>query len=675
MRISFFIIILSTFFLSSIDAQPLNKSTYASMLRTADLAYSTNDYYNALEWYKSAYEEEKTLETTYRIAQCLYKLRDYAKAEKRFARVLKKDKDGMYPDVVFYHAKMQKMNGKYADAVAGLQSFIATTQNDTLKNLARNELTGAEMALESVETLGLTIDRAKGKINTKQGEYSPTFFRDDKTVYFASLNENKVIEAEELNDDQYLRIYKSTRGDDEWSKPTALDEKINREAFHTGNPAISEDGTTMYFTRGQLTGNFVTESRIYFSAMGADEFGPAEEVIGINGEYVNKHPVFGEHFGKEVIFFVSDMPGGIGGFDVYYATRKGDGVFADPVNLGETINTAGDDVTPFYKDGVLYFSSNGHPGFGGYDIFHSTWNGTSWSAPKNMGQGYNSGVDDVFFRLDNSGYKGFVVSNRTGTKSVQGKTCCNDLFEFSIKKTEASLLVGTLEGKKTKVTGSTIQLIEMTKNKMGKTNKKNTGESYKTAFELELDKAYMLIGSKEGYYPDTLEFNTQGLSDSKRFKKILKLKPIPKPKEPAFETYTINQSIELKNIFYDYDDDKILAEAEPDLQIVLDLMNQYPEMKIELSSHTDARGKEGYNQKLSQRRASSAKRWLVKAGISASRIKAVGKGEKEIRNRCVNGMDKECSDDEHRFNRRTEVRITEGPTTFTIEKKRLRKKG
>ena len=185
----------------------------------------------------------------------------------------------------------------------------------------------------------------------------------------------------------------------------------------------------------------------------------------------------------------------------------------------------------------------------------------------------------------------------------------------------------------------------------------------------------MVIGSKEGYYPDTLEFNTQGLSDSKRFKKILKLKPIPKPKEPAFETYTINQSIELKNIFYDYDDDKILAEAEPDLQIVLDLMNQYPEMKIELSSHTDARGKEGYNQKLSQRRASSAKRWLVKAGISASRIKAVGKGEKEIRNRCVNGMDKECSDDEHRFNRRTEVRITEGPTTFTIEKKRLMKKG
>lgn len=660
--------------MSSMVAQPLNKATYASMLRTADLAYSTNDYYNALDWFKQAYEEEKTLEVAYKIAMCHYKLRDYKRAEKQFAKVIKKDKEVDYPDVAFFHAKMQKMNGSYTEAVVGLQTFINSTKNDTLKDLARNELTGAEMALESVETLGLTIDHAGKTINSKQSEYSPAFFRNEKTLYFSGFNQNKVIVADELNDEQYLKIYKSTKSDKDWSKPVELDGKINREAFHSGNPAISDDGATMYFTRAQLTGNFVTESKIYYSSMGSDEFGPAEECLGINGAYVNKHPAFGEHFAREVIFFVSDMPGGMGGFDVYYATRKGDGIFADPINLGETINTAGDDVTPFYKDGVLYFSSNGHPGFGGYDIFHSTWNGTKWSAPKNMGQGYNTGVDDLYFTLDNSGYQGFVVSNRDGNKSVQGKTCCNDLFEFSIKKTEASLLVGTIEGQKTKVTGTNIQLIEMTNNKMGKTKKKNTGESYKTIFELDLDKAYKVIATKEGYYPDTLVFNTQGLSDSKQFKKVLKLKPVPKPKEPKFETYTINQPIELKNIFYDYNDDKIVPEAEPDLRIVLDLLNQYPEMKIELSSHTDARGKDSYNQKLSQRRASSAKRWLSKNGVAASRIRAVGKGEKEIRNRCVNGMDKECSDDEHRFNRRTEVKILEGPTSFTIEKKRLRKK-
>ena len=148
------------------------------------------------------------------------------------------------------------------------------------------------------------------------------------------------------------------------------------------------------------------------------------------------------------------------------------------------------------------------------------------------------------------------------------------------------------------------------------------------------------------------------------------MKPIPKPpepekpKEPEFEIYTTNQPIELQNIFYDYNDDKILPDAEPDLSIILDLMNKYPDMKIELASHTDSRGKDKYNLDLSQRRASSAKKWLVQRGITPPRIRAVGKGEKEIRNQCTNGV--KCEDEEHRYNRRTEFKITEGPTTIQI---------
>ncbi len=238
--------------------------------------------------------------------------------------------------------------------------------------------------------------------------------------------------------------------------------------------------------------------------------------------------------------------------------------------------------------------------------------------------------------------------------------------------------------------GINYQLIEMTDNRPGATEKKSSGDSHISLFALELDKAYMLIGQKEGFYPDTLQFNTVGLTDSKQYDKKLNLKPIPKidppvtttdpnngnngggSTEPEFETYTTNQPIELKNIFYDYNDDKILTESEPDLQIILDLMNQYPEMKIQLLSHTDARGKDAYNQDLSQRRASSAKRWLVQRGIQAPRIRAIGKGEAEIRNHCTNGV--KCSDEEHRFNRRTEFRITEGPTTIQIETKRLKRR-
>ena len=120
-----------------------------------------------------------------------------------------------------------------------------------------------------------------------------------------------------------------------------------------------------------------------------------------------KHPAPGELFGREVLYFSSDMQGGDGGFDIYYATKKGDGIFGEPVPL-IGINTIGDEETPFYKDGNLYFSTTGLPGMGGYDIFYSTWNGTKWSKPTNMGKGYNSPLDDVFFSLSPDGYSGFL---------------------------------------------------------------------------------------------------------------------------------------------------------------------------------------------------------------------------------------------------------------------------
>src|SRR5690606_1328128 len=124
--------------------------------------------------------------------------------------------------------------------------------------------------------------------------------------------------------------------------------------------------------------------KIYYSENSGSGWGPAYEVGGVNGNWIAKHPAVGELFGKEVLFFVSDMPGGEGGSDLYYATAIGSGMYGDPVNLGPKLNTPSDEETPFYRDGILYFSSTGHPGLGGFDVFSSTWNGTTWSEPKNM---------------------------------------------------------------------------------------------------------------------------------------------------------------------------------------------------------------------------------------------------------------------------------------------------
>ncbi len=169
---------------------------------------------------------------------------------------------------------------------------------------------------------------------------------------------------------------------------------------------------------------------------------------------------------------------------------------------------------------------------------------------------------------------------------------------------------------------------------------------------------------KDGFYPDSVSFNTNGIITDSIFLRSFVLKP--KPKEATVQIVKVNEAIRLKNIYYELDKSDILEESEPDLNYLTDLMNQYPKMVIELSSHTDAQGSDSYNEKLSQRRSDSAKQWLVRQGIDPERIKAVGYGERVILNKCANGV--KCSDEEHMFNRRTEFKILSGVSFIEMKK-------
>ncbi len=663
-------------------AQPINKSSTEQLRVFGTELYENGDYVNAIEKLKEYYKQERdNIDVAYMLADASFKIKDFKYANTRYKILLKKDKgEGEFDKDLFNYGRSLKMMGEYEMASDALEKFIDYTDNDALKEQAKVEFDGAQQALDMLETLGLTVERLDSKdINSKQSEYSPSYASDGQTMYYASLASNKLIILDGSNEEDYhLKIYKSRKGEKgKWEDPTPLGTEINREDFHTGNVKISPDGTAMYFTRAEIdpSTNAVTSSKIFVSFGSDGNWGPAQEVQGVNGPYLAKHPAVGELFGREVLYFSSDMEGGDGGFDIYYATNKGDGVFGDPVRLLQ-VNTPGDEETPFYKDGNLYFSSTGFPGMGGYDIFYSTWDGKRWSNPINMGKGYNSPLDDLFFSLSPDGYSGFLTSNREGTSSVESSTCCNDIYEVLLEKVEATLVTGAFTEDKKPIDSTDFQLILIENGQMGTTTPKNSAKTNKVNYALELEKAYVIIASKEGYFPDTLEFNTVELDESTDFAKVLYLKKKPAPPKPAvvvdnYETITINQPIELKNILYDFDDDKILPEAEQDLAVILDLMNQYPEMKIQLNSHTDAQGKDKYNQDLSQRRASSAKRWLIQNGVEVTRIRAVGKGETEIRNECTNGV--KCDDDQHRFNRRTEFVITEGPTTIQIEKRQFKK--
>lgn len=665
--------------LNNLDAQPLRgQHTAKQMLETAEEQMALKDYYQALEWYEKYYKEERDLEVAKKIADLHFELRDYEKAARFYKRVAerksRKKPNPFLPEIRYIYGRTLKMTGNYPDAKEQLKLYISESENDVNIKRAKRELEGVDLAMGMQPSMEITLSNLGKKVNSKSSEYSPLLASKDE-MYFTGMRENKIRELGSRDNDYHSKLFLTRRGEEGWEEPMeAGGVNINREGYHVGNISLSRDGQRMYFTRASLEGNALVESKLYYSDKGDEGWAPAREVESLNGDYIVRQPATGELFGNEVIYFVSNMEGGYGGYDIYYATRQGDG-FAAPVNLGDVINSDMDEESPYFVDGNLYFSSEGHPGIGGFDIFKSEWNGSIWSKPMNMGKPYNSMVDDLYFSIDKDGYNGALVSNREGGgKSLKGKTCCTDIWELSKEKVVLSLQAMTfVDGKP--LPGANVQLVEMTNNIMGMTNDKTNEAANVFDFPLKSEMAYMVIGTKEGFVADTLQFNTVGITTSTNFEQKLNLTELPPPppeiEEPEYEEYTTNEAIELGNIFYDFDDDKILTDAEKDLSYLVELMNQYADMVIELSSHTDAQGLSGYNKKLSQRRATSAKNWLVQRGIASERIKDVGYGETQIRNQCTNGV--KCSDEEHRYNRRTEFKILEGPTTIQIEKKRLKK--
>lgn len=679
-------------------SQPLNKASYETMVETAETLKAQRDYYNALEWYEKAYEEREEDALIPIIARMHYELRDYGRAERWFNRLFRRAAETEYPEERFLYARSLKMNGSYEDAIIAFQEYIAIAEDPARKEWAQNELTGAEMAMVMPENpQGVTIESAGRNVNSPTSEYSPALAADGNTLYFAALEERKEVTiVKDAGDDFYAKVFKSVKNDRGWDKPEALDEKINRPGFHSVNPSFSPDGRRMFFNRVVMEGNAPKESVIYMSEAADDGWRSANEVAGINGDYLALHPTVGELFGKEVLFFVSDMEGGHGGYDLYYATYDGAGSYSAPVNLGPKLNSIGNEYSPHYHDGTLYFSSDGHPGIGGYDIFYSVWDGSTWSEPKNMGKSYNSSVDDIYFRLDESGYTGYFTSNRPEGRSLKSKTCCDDIYSFTIARLYADLVVGVFTEDKKPLLGATVELIKTVNDTPERADAKTNERGNRFDYGLELEMPYMVIARKDGYFPDSTTLNTVGLKESKTYEHrfFLKMKELPPP-EPEFDTITIEEPIVMENILYDFDSDRIKTEAESDLTVVKGLLEQYPEMRIELSSHTDYRGDDDYNQRLSQARAESARRWLVREGVSRSRIEAVGYGETVPQtvseraarlNPFLNVGDvltpeyidalptEEQREAAHYLNRRTEFKIIEGPTNITIKRTELRKK-
>ena len=657
-------------------AQPFKDTPPWMLIAEGDLRMECYQYAAADSLYQAAYDELRSPELAMKIGQIQMILRDYKRAESWYGRIISRDKAYAFPEARYYHGIALKRLGKNKEAANILTTYIDSAlvravKNDSLIQSAGRELKGLELMFTEggfADNKDILVTHLGNTVNSMSTDQSPSV-DPEGNLFYTSLAKKKVIRLDKEND-YHAKIYQTNLDkNNKWVKPKTLPENINGEGIHNGNVYISQDGNRMYLTKVTLTGSELETSTIFYSSQKGRTWSPPQEVKGVNGKYLAKNPAEGEVLGNQVLFFAANIPGGKGGFDLYYAPKIRDGEFGTPVNLGEDINTNGNEETPFFRDGSLYFSTDGRPGLGGYDIFKTTWDGSRWSKPVNLGYRYNSGVDDSGFTLEPNGESGYLVSNRItpNARSLRSATCCDHIYSFGKKVIQVDLLATVLEGR-SPLNGANIKLVEMLADDFGPQADQAQPNTHEFTFPLEIDKAYTAIVSKAGYYPDTFAFNTVGIVDNYTIKKTVTLRP--KPVEPETETITVSEPIRLNNILYDYDDDRILPAAEPDLSALLDLLNRYANMKIELSSHTDAQGSDAYNEDLSQRRAESARQWLLNKGIAAERIKAVGYGERLILNHCVNGV--KCTDDEHRFNRRTEFKILEGPTTIEIKKEVLK---
>lgn len=667
-------------------AQPATGKTPEALVISGDEQIELGQYYRALEQYESAYKETKEKDIAVKIAKAHLLLRDYNRASIWYNRILSRDRAKAYTEHYFEFGKALKMNGEYTEAADAFKMYLEQGTDDVKKAIAENEIKGIELLGELKENLNVEVNNAGKNINNPESQNGPAIDGSGE-IYFGSLdvksekkksNSKKKESEPEENDNgddpsAFSKLYSSKFEEGKgWGKANVLPEVINRAGYHSANVSFSKDDQIMFFTRVVSDGGHMEESKIYASKRTASGWSPAIEVKGVNGDYISRHPAEGELFGKKVLFFSANIPGGKGGFDLYYANKIGEAEYSEPLNIG-SLNTMGDEYSPYYQDGKLYFSSDTWPGIGGFDVFSSSWNGSEWSSPQNLGIPVNSSADDLFYKLSIKNDRAILVSNREHpqSKSLKSKTCCDDIYFIDKRKLVIDLTTIVLDEKKKALKGATAQLIEIVSGKEGNTESKSNSQGNEIAHLLDRDKSYKVVVSKEGYFPAEFTLNTVGIQKDQSITKEVVLAYLPP--ESDIEIITINEAIRLNNIYYDFDDDKILKDSEKDLSALKDLLDKYPDMVIELSSHTDSRGNDAYNERLSQRRANSAKKWLMSKKVSAQRIVAKGYGEEKILNDCTNGED--CTEDEHRLNRRTEFKIISGPTTIEVKKEVLNKKG
>ncbi len=602
-------------------------------LKRADKLFEMRAYTQAAETYEN---QKRTQEVLQNLADSYYYNTSLQKAIKTYRELFVEYGDSI--DIEYHFRFGQALKGieNYKEADRYLSRYYNTPINtsafiETIKN-----------------TTPHSFDLKQISSGKTSSDFGLSFYNDNKVVFASARNTESPLYS--WNDLPYLDLYTATLSDDLVLKDiTPFSEMINTNT-HESNAIFTKDGKTMYFNRTnteqkKLDKERIAHIKIYKAELVDGIWTDVTALPFTSDNYSTEHPALSKD--EKILYFASDMPGTLGSFDIYRVAINEDGTYGEPENLGDSINTKHREQFPFVSEfNVLYFSSIGHQGYGGLDVFRSNMVNDGFDKPVNLGSTINSNLDDFAYVVREKNNMGYVSSNRTGFDRLFGfSRAINPLTIYQVEGIVQDLNSNALLG------GSLVTLFDESDTVIQDTI---VGDNAHYIFKIEPNKKYKVRGTRKAYIPQDVEFST----DSKgkvQHNIYLNLESFADAEERVKENEKGDVQVNLDKIFFDFDKSNIRKDAAVTLNILVDLMKKYPSMEVEVSAHTDARGTDQYNLDLSKRRAASTLEYVVSQGIERNRLKSIGYGEMQPLNDCVKeGI---CDDEQYDINRRCEFTI------------------
>ena len=594
--------------------------------KTADKLFNRYEYVDAAKEYLKLAEGSKADNYVYKqLAESYYNVFNTKEAVKWYAKVVEQKQDA---ETYYKYAQMLKAEGNFKEADKQMQQFAQLAPNDQrAKTFVSNP-----NYLPELKGQAKLYDIAKSDISSDKTDFGAVL-TNDNNVYFASAR-NTSKRNSNFNDEPYLDIYKATyNANGTISDAVAVDNLNTR--WHDGPASITNDGNTMYygsesfnekeFTKDKAKNSKFGKIYLYKATKEGDKWANSKPLPFNNKEYDVRNPSISKD-GK-TLYFSSNMPGGFGGEDIWKVSVNGD-EYGTPENLGAKVNTEANESFPFITDdNILFFSSNGKTGFGGLDVFKLDLN--KGSEAMNVGEPVNTSKDDFAFTYNATKKVGFFSSNRDGVDNIyKADPVCNVQALVRVKDVKTGKVIE----------GATVLLVD---EKQKTVSNQTTALNGETLTGVLCNTAYSAQVSKQGYESGVFEV-------AKAENEQVVVEALLTPIMPIItETEVI-----LQPIFFEFNKSNITAEGAAELDKLVMVMNEYPNMVIFAKSHTDSRGSDKYNMNLSDRRAKSTVQYLISKGIAKDRISGQGFGESEPKVAC-----KPCTEEQYAQNRRSEFLI------------------